>query len=131
MLFLDLSIYSSIKHGVWVKIKMRSSQLLLTDIGVAAFFLLVLVLSMMILVLSWKCFVVVLWTPFQVTRFFRKQGVNGPSNRLVLGSLGEIRSMKMASKAILMDVNSHDASQRILPHLLKWFSQYGIALNYT
>ncbi|KAJ6807786.1 cytochrome P450 709B2-like [Iris pallida] len=73
----------------------------------------------------WRAFVFLTWRPYQVTRTFRKQGVNGPEYRFWSGSIQDIRSMTKAAKEIEMDVDSHDIVPRVLPHYTKWISQYG------
>ncbi|CAI0474448.1 unnamed protein product [Linum tenue] len=76
--------------------------------------------------LTWALF----WKPYALTKFFRSQGIRGPSYRFLYGSLGEIKDLKRDAKKLVLDSSSHDISPRILPHYHKWFPQYGETLVY-
>ncbi|KAF7804983.1 cytochrome P450 709B2-like [Senna tora] len=86
--------------------------------------------TLVIISVIWRICVVVLWRPYALTRYFRKQGVMGPSHSLVSGSLREMKKMSREARQKVMDVNSHDITPRVLPHYHKWSSLYGETFLY-
>ncbi|GLT31755.1 hypothetical protein SLA2020_064660 [Shorea laevis] len=68
---------------------------------------------------------IVLWRPYSLTKRLKKQGVNGPPGRIISGSLDEINEMKMEAREMILDTDSNDIVQRILPHYHRWSSKYG------
>nr|XP_010943694.1 cytochrome P450 709B2 [Elaeis guineensis]XP_019701628.1 cytochrome P450 709B2 [Elaeis guineensis] len=92
-----------------------------------------LVLGALVVVLLtsfWRGLVYLTWRPYAITKRFKKQGVGGPTGKFWSGSLEEIRSMRMAGRKLILDINSHDITPRVLPHYLKWISQYGETFLY-
>ncbi|KAI4349822.1 hypothetical protein L6164_010373 [Bauhinia variegata] len=73
----------------------------------------------------WKIFMVVLWRPYALTRYFRKQGITGPPYSIVEGSLPEIKRMMKDARGKVMDTHSHDILPMVLPHYHTWSSLYG------
>ncbi|KAG9460000.1 hypothetical protein H6P81_004508 [Aristolochia fimbriata] len=73
----------------------------------------------------WKMFVVVIWRPYALTKWFEKQGLRGPSYKLMSGSLQEIKRLKELAKETIMEPHSHCITPRVLPHYHKWSSEYG------
>ncbi|XP_038986812.1 cytochrome P450 709B2-like isoform X1 [Phoenix dactylifera] len=78
----------------------------------------------------WRGLVYLIWRTYAIPKRFRKQGVGGPCGKFWSGSLEEIRSMKKAGRKLILDINSHDITPRVLPHYLKWMSQYGETFLY-
>jgi cytochrome P450 family 709 len=66
------------------------------------------------------------WKPYVVTRWFRGQGIGGPSYRFLVGSLPEIKRMKAAGSKITLDVGSHDFVPIVQPQYRRWVSDYGM-----
>ncbi|GLT27424.1 hypothetical protein SLA2020_024210 [Shorea laevis] len=71
----------------------------------------------------------VLWfnfyQPYSLTRRFKKQGITGPHNKLLAGSLNKIKRMKKDTREIILDTDSNDVVQKVLPHHHRWPSGYG------
>ncbi|KAI4349823.1 hypothetical protein L6164_010373 [Bauhinia variegata] len=78
----------------------------------------------------WKIFMVVLWRPYALTRYFRKQGITGPPYSIVEGSLPEIKRMMKDARGKVMDTHSHDILPMVLPHYHTWSSLYGETFLY-
>ncbi|KAL5671851.1 hypothetical protein ACJX0J_016157, partial [Zea mays] len=70
------------------------------------------------------------WKPYVVTRWFRGQGIGGPSYRFLVGSLPEIKRMKAAGSKITLDVGSHDFVPIVQPQYRRWVSDYGKTFLY-
>ncbi|KAG6525566.1 hypothetical protein ZIOFF_015528 [Zingiber officinale] len=66
-----------------------------------------------------------LWRPYVVTKAFGKQGVRGPPYELWFGSLREIQSIRRAAMEVVLDIDAHDITTRVLPHFGKWIAEYG------
>ncbi|KAF2324984.1 hypothetical protein GH714_022082 [Hevea brasiliensis] len=77
-----------------------------------------------------EVFKIVVWRPYVLTKTFEKQGIRGPSYKLLHGSLEEIKELKKLATETVLDTNSNDITRRILPHYHKWSSQYGDTLLY-
>ncbi|KAK1293012.1 hypothetical protein QJS10_CPB17g00835 [Acorus calamus] len=87
-------------------------------------------LVVVLLLLLWNFFVVLLWRPYHLTKFFNGQGIRGPRYAFMGGSLAEIKNLKKAARETTMDVNSHNITPRVLPHYHKWIPQYGETFLY-
>ncbi|OMO82302.1 Cytochrome P450 [Corchorus olitorius] len=77
-----------------------------------------------------QVFRLLVWRPYSLTKRFKKQGVNGPSYTLLKGSLDEIKKSKREANEIILDTNSNDIFQRVLPHYYAWSSKYGETFLY-
>ncbi|OMO82303.1 Cytochrome P450 [Corchorus olitorius] len=77
-----------------------------------------------------QVFRVVVWRPYSLRKRFKKQGVTGPSYTLLKGSLDEIKKLKKEANQIILDTNSNDIFQRVLPHYYAWSSKYGETFLY-
>lgn len=69
---------------------------------------------------------IVLWRPYAITKSLRDQGIKGPSCSFLFGSLGEMKKWRQVAMESVLDTNSHDITHRVVPHLTKWSSQYGM-----
>ncbi|GLU07146.1 hypothetical protein SLE2022_241140 [Rubroshorea leprosula] len=94
--------------------------------GMAALMILFLFVVSKLLQVLW---VVFLW-PHSLTRRFKKQGIVGPPYKPVSGSLDEIKRMKKAAAKTILDLDSNDIVQRVLPHFHRWSSEYGETFLY-
>lgn len=65
-----------------------------------------------------------------MTRYFQKQGIEGPSYSLLYGSFTEIKKLKKAAKEMVLDVHSNDIAKKAFPHYDKWSAEYGETLLY-
>ncbi|MCL7039704.1 hypothetical protein MKW94_014888 [Papaver nudicaule] len=83
------------------------------------------VFSLVLVSALWKLFQFLIWRPYAVTRFFAKQGIRGPPYAVLSGSLPEIKKLKKEGRNMVLDLNSHDITPKVLPHYLKWTSEYG------
>ncbi|GLT49905.1 hypothetical protein SLA2020_234290 [Shorea laevis] len=88
--------------------------------------LMILFIVSKLLQLSW----VVFWWPYSLTQRLKNQGITGPPYKLLTGSLDAIKSMKKDSKEKTLDIDSNDILQKILPHYLRWSSEYGETFLY-
>lgn len=66
------------------------------------------------------------WRPYAIRKRFMKQGIGGPNGKFWSRSLEEIWSVKKAGSKLILDINNHDITLRVLPHYLKWISWYGL-----
>lgn len=85
--------------------------------------LLIAILLLLVSHYLWKMF---LWRPYVVTQAFGKQGVRGPPYKLWFGSLRQIQSIRRAAMEVILDTDDHDITTRVLPHLAKWITEYGL-----
>ncbi|KAI4353444.1 hypothetical protein L6164_002393 [Bauhinia variegata] len=78
----------------------------------------------------WQILMTVLWRPYALTRYFRKQGITGPPYSLFSGSLPEIRRTKKEARGMVMDTYSNDIAPRVIPYYHTWSSLYGETFLY-
>uniref|UniRef100_A0A0D9X824 Cytochrome P450 n=1 Tax=Leersia perrieri TaxID=77586 RepID=A0A0D9X824_9ORYZ len=64
-------------------------------------------------------------TPARIRRALKRQGVDGPPPRLLVGNLRDVSSLVAASTATDMGSLSHDIVPRLLPHYVLWSNAYG------
>ncbi|GLU16647.1 hypothetical protein SLE2022_330690 [Rubroshorea leprosula] len=72
---------------------------------------------------------VLFWRPYSLTKRFKKQGISGPPYRVLSGSLDEIKSMQKDAREMILDTDSNDIVQKVIPHYQKWSSEYGQLLS--
>lgn len=90
------------------------------------------VVSIVIVSKIWEVFKVVVWRPYWLTKTFEKQGIRGPTYKLLYGSLKEIKKLKKLARDAVLDTDSNiDITPRVLPHYHKWSSEYGQFSSYT
>ncbi|KAJ7973157.1 Cytochrome P450 [Quillaja saponaria] len=77
-----------------------------------------------------KVCLIVFWRPYALTKYFQKQGVTGPPYSLLSGSLHEIKQMIKNARETVLDTNSNDFTERVLPHYHKWSLLYGETFLY-
>ncbi|XP_037489808.1 cytochrome P450 709B2-like [Triticum dicoccoides] len=65
------------------------------------------------------------WRPYAISKWFREQGIHGPSYGFLNGCNKDIRSLKEETDRLVLDVRDHKYLPRIAPHYLKWRAQYG------
>uniref|UniRef100_A0ACD5Y9I7 Uncharacterized protein n=1 Tax=Avena sativa TaxID=4498 RepID=A0ACD5Y9I7_AVESA len=65
------------------------------------------------------------WRPYAVARWFRRQGIQGPPYRLVVGSLPEFRRLLISGRAYALDAGCHDYASLVYPFFQKMTSKYG------
>jgi len=85
-------------------------------------------LAVLVSTLLIRVMFLLVWKPYAVSRWFRGQGVGGPSYRFFVGSLPEIKRMKAAGSKIILDVGSHDFIPIVQPQYRKWVADYGTYL---
>ncbi|GLU16648.1 hypothetical protein SLE2022_330690 [Rubroshorea leprosula] len=71
---------------------------------------------------------VLFWRPYSLTKRFKKQGISGPPYRVLSGSLDEIKSMQKDAREMILDTDSNDIVQKVIPHYQKWSSEYEMFL---
>ncbi|KAJ0113360.1 hypothetical protein Patl1_00763 [Pistacia atlantica] len=77
-----------------------------------------------------QAWTMIVWRPYLVTKRFRQQGVMGPRYSLLSGSLDEIKKLRKVALETVLDVKSHDITERIVPHCNIWSSSYGETFLY-
>ncbi|XP_066314311.1 cytochrome P450 709B2-like [Miscanthus floridulus] len=87
-------------------------------------------LAVLVSTLLIRVLFLLVWKPYAVSRWFRGQGVGGPSYRFFVGSLPEIKRMKAAGSKIILDVGSHDFIPIVQPQYRKWVADYGKTFLY-
>ncbi|KAI5004061.1 hypothetical protein ZWY2020_031304 [Hordeum vulgare] len=65
------------------------------------------------------------WRPYAMSKWFREQGIHGPSYRFLKGCNEDVRSIKEETDRLVLDVGDHKYLPRIAPHYLKWRAQHG------
>ncbi|XP_074586591.1 cytochrome P450 709B2-like [Curcuma longa] len=95
--------------------------------GAAATASLVLSTLAVVLLLSLllRLLVCLIWRPYAITQYFKKQGVDGPGYKFFKGSSEDIKAMKREASGLILDTRSHDVASRVIPHYINWASQYG------
>ncbi|KAH0448362.1 hypothetical protein IEQ34_022162 [Dendrobium chrysotoxum] len=88
-------------------------------------------LTVAFLSLVWSFLVSIALTPYFKAKRMREQGVRGPKGSFWSGCVEEISHMKAASREMVMDINSHDYLNKVVPHYVKWISQYGGTFLYS
>ncbi|EFJ29722.1 hypothetical protein SELMODRAFT_267282 [Selaginella moellendorffii] len=73
----------------------------------------------------WRFVTVYWWRPRAIAAQLKKEGIQGPSPRFMVGQIAEIQNMRSAIKDHDMESFSHDIFHRVHPALLKWRKQYG------
>ncbi|KAJ4839537.1 hypothetical protein Tsubulata_047559 [Turnera subulata] len=66
------------------------------------------------------------WTPIFMQSMMRKQGIKGPSYRLIHGNTKEIISMRKQSRTNPMEMSHHHILPRIQPQIYSWTKIYGM-----
>jgi cytokinin trans-hydroxylase len=64
-------------------------------------------------------------TPARIRRILSRQGVHGPSPRLLIGNLRDVSALVAESTAGDMGSLSHDIVGRLLPHYVLWSKTFG------
>ncbi|KAF8728796.1 hypothetical protein HU200_018075 [Digitaria exilis] len=70
-------------------------------------------------------FMRLVWRPYAIGKDLRRQGIHGPTYKLVKGCKEDIKTMKEETDGLVLDVHDHNYLPRISPHYLKWRAQYG------
>ncbi|GKU90514.1 hypothetical protein SLEP1_g4503 [Rubroshorea leprosula] len=78
--------------------------------------LMIMFLVSMLLQLFW---VVFQW-PYWLTERLKKQGIISPPYKLLIGFLNDMRRMKKTTREMILDSNSKDVVQKVLPHYHTW-----------
>ncbi|XP_030529137.1 cytokinin hydroxylase-like [Rhodamnia argentea] len=65
------------------------------------------------------------WTPRRIKKIMERQGVRGPTPRLLVGNILDMASLVAKSTSDNMDSIRHDVVPRLLPHYVLWSQQYG------
>uniref|UniRef100_N1QU57 Secologanin synthase n=1 Tax=Aegilops tauschii TaxID=37682 RepID=N1QU57_AEGTA len=65
------------------------------------------------------------WRPYAMSKWFREQGIHGPSYSFLKGCNEDVRSMKEETDRLVLEVGDHKYLPRIAPHYLKWRTLYG------
>ncbi|XP_024531461.1 cytokinin hydroxylase isoform X2 [Selaginella moellendorffii] len=73
----------------------------------------------------WRFVTVYWWRPRAIAAQLKKEGIQGPPPRFMVGQIAEIQNMRSAIKDHDMESFSHDIFHRVHPALLKWRKQYG------
>ncbi|XP_074357028.1 cytochrome P450 734A1-like isoform X1 [Apium graveolens] len=86
--------------------------------------MILLLLVIFLVFVSVKAVYSIIWVPWRIQRFFRKQGVDGPSYRPFYGNIAEI--MKMTKEAQSKSIPfTHDIVHRVSPDYYLWSVKYG------
>ncbi|KAK9092519.1 hypothetical protein Syun_027430 [Stephania yunnanensis] len=81
---------------------------------------------------AWKVFDWLWWKPKRLERYFREQGIEGPSYKLIHGNLKEDAVASMEAIAKPMKSFSHAIAPRICPFLHQSLDKYGkVSLFWT
>jgi cytokinin trans-hydroxylase len=64
-------------------------------------------------------------TPARIRRILSRQGVHGPTPRLLVGNLRDVSALVADSTAGDMGSLSHDTVGRLLPHYVLWSKKFG------
>ncbi|KAF8720918.1 hypothetical protein HU200_023320 [Digitaria exilis] len=70
-------------------------------------------------------FMLLVWRPYAIGKKLRRQGIHGPTYKVVKGCKEDIKTMKEETDGLVLDVHDHNYLPRIAPHYLKWRAQYG------
>ncbi|XP_050233260.1 cytochrome P450 734A1-like [Mercurialis annua] len=94
--------------------------------------LLIKILIFVLLICILKFIHSVIWVPLRIQYHFKKQGVRGPTYRLIFGNSAEIRRLYAEGKSKSTSSSSfnHDVVDRVLPFYYKWSSMYGKTFVY-
>lgn len=71
----------------------------------------------------------VMWVPWRIQVHFRRQGINGPSYRLLLGNAPEFGRLFSEARSKPMPFN-HDVVPRVAPFYHEWSRKYGKTFLY-
>ncbi|KAK9089300.1 hypothetical protein Scep_028382 [Stephania cephalantha] len=85
----------------------------------------VLVCAYVLIWCAWKVFDWVWWKPKRLERYFREQGIEGPSYKLIHGNLKENTVATEEAKAKPMNFSRHSIAPRVLPFLHQTVEKYG------
>ncbi|KAK9085239.1 hypothetical protein Sjap_025650 [Stephania japonica] len=85
----------------------------------------VVLVSVVVLVCAWKVFDWLWWKPKRLERYFREQGIKGPSYKLIHGNLRENSVATEEARAKPMRGPSHAIVPRVLPFLHQTVEKYG------
>uniref|UniRef100_A0ACD6AF04 Uncharacterized protein n=1 Tax=Avena sativa TaxID=4498 RepID=A0ACD6AF04_AVESA len=91
------------------------------------------VAAITVLLVSWQCGMALwyfVWRPYAVSRWFRRQGIEGPPYKLVVGSLAECRRLLIFGRANALDAGCHNYVSLVQPFFQKWASDYGKTFLY-
>ena len=83
---------------------------------------------LMVLLISWQCgkaLWYLVWRPYAVALWFRRQGIQGPPYKLIVGSLPEARRLLISGRKHALDAGCHEYSSLVQPFFQKWASDYG------
>ncbi|XP_029128469.1 cytochrome P450 734A1-like [Cajanus cajan] len=91
--------------------------------------LLLFAILVLLLVLASRVAYSTIWVPWNIARHFRKQGIRGPSYRLIKGNTEEIHGMyaEVQSKPMAL---CHDTLERVCPFYHRWSRMYGKTVLY-
>lgn len=101
-------------------------SLILSSMGAATASLVLSALAVILLSFLLRVLICLLWKPYAITQYFKKQGVDGPGYKFFKGSNEDIKAMKREASGLTLDTRSHDVASRVIPHYIKWASQYGL-----
>ncbi|XP_059633873.1 cytochrome P450 734A1-like [Cornus florida] len=92
--------------------------------------LLLLTLIFLLLIFFFKLIHSLIWVPLKIQKHFRKQGILGPSYRLIFGNAAEIRRRMLAEAESRPIAFNHDILNRVVPHYHNWSTIYGKTFLY-
>ncbi|KAK1395660.1 Cytochrome P450, E-class, group I [Heracleum sosnowskyi] len=85
-----------------------------------AFFFVIILLTLA----SLKFVYSIIWVPWRIQQFFRKQGVKGPNYRPFYGNTAEMIRMTKEAQSKSIPFN-HDIVHRVSPDYYQWSAKYG------
>ncbi|KAK9092525.1 hypothetical protein Syun_027436 [Stephania yunnanensis] len=85
----------------------------------------VVLVSLIAVVCAWKVFDWLWWKPKRLERYFREQGIKGPSFKLIHGNLRENSVATEETRAKPMKGLSHAIVPRVFPFLHQTVQKYG------
>ncbi|GMN44337.1 hypothetical protein TIFTF001_013531 [Ficus carica] len=86
-------------------------------------FLLLVLLPLLVILLKFAYSLI--WVPWKIQRHFQRQGVRGPSYRLIFGNAAEIRRLYSEAQPKSSDLTDNDVVGSVTPFYYRWSRMYG------
>ncbi|KAG6750231.1 hypothetical protein POTOM_047325 [Populus tomentosa] len=71
-----------------------------------------------------------IWVPLRIQTYFKKQGISGPKNKIIVGNSAEIRRLFAAAAESKSTCINHDILHRVAPLYYEWSRNYGKTFLY-
>ncbi|XP_065859913.1 cytochrome P450 709B2-like [Euphorbia lathyris] len=93
-------------------------------------YILAFLVALFLVLFIWQLCRILVWKPYSVAKCFEKQGIKGVPYKFLYGSLGQMKKLRAESTGLVLDTNSNDIIQTVLPHYHKWSKLYGEEMLY-